>query len=108
MKKAFCIISNILLSIFYISVSWVLSVVSFLFMTGMSWSWSPDEVIGFLLLIVVFLTPVFCVLGIVLSVIQRKRENYATAFWIQFLPFAMIGITLVAAFVASFFVEVFV
>ena len=38
----------------------------------------------------------------------HKRENYAAAFWIQFLPFAMIGITLVAAFVASFFVEAFV
>ena len=108
MKKALCMISNILLSIFYISASWVLSVISFLFITGVSWSWSPDEVIGFLLLIVVFLTPIFCILGIVLSVIQRKRENYAAAFWVQFLPFAVIGMTLVAAFVASFFVEAFV
>lgn len=108
MKRTLCVISNILLSIFYISSSWVLSLVSFLLMTGMSWSWSPDEVIGFLLLIVVFLTPIFCILGIVFSVIQRKRENYAAAFWIQFLPFAVIGIALVAAFVASFFVKAFV
>ena len=99
MKKFFCIVSNILLSLVYIPVSTFPAVMGFLFFVYGSWSWSLQAVVGFLCCLLLVLTPIFCVLGIVLSVIQRKRQNYSSAFLVQFLPFATLGICAVLFFV---------
>ena len=90
MRKVLCVISNIILSIIYIPLSAFLSFLMWAAFSGPTPNWTlPLEgifniVSGALL----FLAPIFSILGIVLSVIQRKREHYGVAFLVQFLPVA--------------------
>ncbi len=86
-----CKISNVCLSVFYVMFWEFFGFVGFWFMTlaknaVMLWSGIG---IGFLL------TPLSCILGIVLSVRFRKKQKYGAAFLIQFLPAALFRFELI-------------
>ena len=101
MKKIVCIISNILLSLLYVPASLFPSVIGFMLLVYGSWNWSYEGAIGVLCCALLLLTPIFAILGMILSIIYRKRENYSSAFWAQFLPFGTIGFCVVMAFLAG-------
>lgn len=101
MKKALCMISNILLSILYVPASVFPSIIGFMLLVYGRWGWSYDAVIGVLCCAILLLTPLFAILGMILSVIYRKRENYSSAFLVQFLPFGTIGFCVVIGFLAG-------
>ena len=88
MKKAICIISNIVLSYFYISTSWMLSLAALFYITALNFQASVVEAFWCVALGIIILTPIFCFLGIVLSIVKWRRERYLGAFLVQFLPFA--------------------
>ncbi len=96
MKKAICIISNILLSYFYLSTSWMVSAAALFYLVAIGWDWSsPMQVLWVIATAVIVLTPVFCILGIVLSAIQCAKEHYTASFLVQFLPFVTVGVSIV-------------
>lgn len=102
MKKFLCIVSNIILSVLYVPMSlfpFGLGLMA-LGMGAAHWEFTLEAVLTLLFLLLLFLTPLFCISGIVLSVIQRKRENYTAAFWVQFLPLGTLGFALVLFFFA--------
>ena len=70
-----CFVSNILLSILYMTLSWLFSFLGLMFFNlGL-----PDDVLrsslGMLSSLMLLLTPVFCILAIVFSYLLRKKEN---------------------------------
>ena len=102
MKKLICIVSNIILSVLYLPMSvypFFLGLMAIGMFAG-NWEFTLLALVSAAFVILLFLTPLFCILGIVLSVIQRKRENYAAAFWVQFLPLGTLGLALVLFFFA--------
>ncbi len=102
MKKFLCIISNIILSVLYVPMCLYPFGIGLMAigMFAANWEFSLSALISLLFVALLFLTPLFCILGIILSVIQRKRENYAAAFWVQFLPLGTLGLALVLFFFA--------
>ena len=112
MKKALCIVSNILMSLLYIETSWMVSAAALFYLIGVGWNLSePFQIVCMMALGLVALTPVFCIVGIVLSVKQRKKEHYLAAFIAQFLPFGTFAlaaaVVLVFVYVGNF-VEYFI
>ncbi len=96
MKKALCIISNIILSYFYISTSWMVSAAALFYLIGIGWDWSsPAQVLWIVATFVIALTPIYCILGIILSVKQWLKKRYLSAFLWQFLPCGTIGVSVV-------------
>ena len=94
MKKAVCIISNVILSYFYISTSWMVSTAALFYLVAIGWDWtSLAQILWVVATALIALTPVFCILGIILSIIQWVREHYLRAFLIQFLPFGTMGVS---------------
>ncbi len=94
MKKALCIISNIILSYFYISTSWMVSAAALFYLVGIGWDWtSPAQVLWVVATGLIALTPIFCALGIILSIVQWVKEHYVASFLVQFLPFGTIGLS---------------
>lgn len=95
-----CKISNIVLSVIY--------AVSFLFpfglgLTLLSLGFAEKTYIAVCSLIsslLLLLTPVFCVLAIVFSIVFRKKQNYVASLLIQFLPFGTIGVAVIAFFLS--------
>ena len=85
------IISNSILSLLYASSSWILS-----FFGLMLYVYTPKENISiaqiFLLIssIIFICTILFCAIGIILSIVLRRKEKYVPSFIIQFLPFATV------------------
>ena len=95
MKKALCIVSNVVLSYFYISTSWMLSLAALFYISALNFQASIVEAFWCVALGIIILTPIFCILGIVLSVIKWRKEHYVRAFFWQLLPFATLGISAV-------------
>ena len=94
MKKAICIISNVLLSGFYISTSWMVSAAALFYLVALGWDWtSSAQIIWAVATALIVLTPLFCLLGIIISIVKWSRERYFGAFLVQFLPFATMGIS---------------
>ena len=95
-----CKCSNIILSVLYVLCGWIFGFLGVMFLS-LGVSGAPFTVICSLLSSILFLiTPVFCFLGIFLSVIYRKRETYLASFLIQFLPFGTLGVALVLFFLS--------
>lgn len=94
MKKAICIISNIILSYFYISTSWMISAAALFYITALNWQASVVEAFWFVGTALIAATPIFCILGIVLSVIKWRKERYLSAFLVQFLPFGTLALSI--------------
>ena len=86
--KTIGIISNIVLSVIYAAFSWIIS-----FFGLMLYTYTPKESISiaqvFLLVssILFICTILFCLIGIILSIILRKKEKHILSLIIQFLPF---------------------
>ena len=93
MKKAICIISNILLANFYIATSWMVSAAALFYMAALDLQNSTVEVLWFVGLCIIALTPIFCILGIVISIVKWVKERYLCAFLIQFLPFGTLAVS---------------
>ena len=93
MKKAICIISNILLANLYISTSWMVSAAALFYMAALDLQNSTVEVLWFVGLCIIALTPIFCILGIVISIVKWVKERYLSAFLVQFLPFGTMAIS---------------
>ena len=105
MRKTLCIISNILLSSFYISTSWMVSAAALFYITALNWQASLVEAFWCAALGIIILTPIFCVLGIVLSILKWRKEHYVRAFLWQFLPFGTLGVSLVLFWAPIYFVN---
>ena len=96
MKKAICIISNIILSYFYLSTSWMVSAAALFYLVAIGRNWSsPMQLFWVIATTVIVFTPIYCILGIVLSVKRWRKERYLSAFLWQFLPFGTISISAV-------------
>ena len=93
MRKAICIISNILLSYFYISTSWMVSAAALFYMAALDLQNPTVEVLWFVGLCIIALTPIFCILGIIISIVKWIKERHLCAFLIQFLPFGTLAIS---------------
>lgn len=93
MRKAICIISNILLSYFYISTSWMVSAAALFYMAALDLQNPTVELLWFVGLCIIALTPIFCILGIIISIVKWIKERYLCAFLIQFLPFGTLAIS---------------
>lgn len=96
-----CKISNIVLSVLYVLCGWLFGFLGLMFFSlGL-----PDNPFtafcSFSASLLFFLTPVFCILGIVLSVIFRKKKSFSASFMIQFLPFCTLGGALVLFFISN-------
>ena len=95
MKKAICIISNVILSGFYISTSWMVSAAALFYLVALGWDWtSLAQIIWIIATTLIAATPIFCLLGIIISIVKWVRERYLGAFLVQFLPFGTIGVSL--------------
>ena len=87
-----CKISNIVMSVIYFLSSWLFSFFGIMFLSlGL-----PEQpfkaVCALLACFLLVLIPVFCILGIVFSVITRREKHYGVAFAVQFFPFAVLGL----------------
>ena len=95
MRKAICIITNILLSSFYISTSWMVSAAALFYFVAVSWDMTSFIHVGWMLGCgIIALTPIFCILGIVLSIRKWRKERYLGAFLVQFLPFGTFALSI--------------
>lgn len=96
MRKVLCIISNIILSYFYLSTSWMVSAAALFYLVAIGWDWSsPAQIVWVVATALIVLTPLFCILGIIISIVKWSRERYLGAFFWQFLPFGTISLSVV-------------
>ena len=94
-KKIFiCKTSNVILSIIYLLGGWVFSFLGIMLLS-MGILGSSDNLLEiifyFTYSILLLLIPLFAVLGIVFSILLRKRGSFLASFLIQFLPFVILG-----------------
>ncbi len=107
MRKIICIISNIILSNFYISTSWMISLAALFYMTGIGWDpTSPIQICWVLGCGIIALTPIYCILGIVFSILSWRKEHYLGAFLVQFLPFATLAFSVLFFVVPIYLVNI--
>ena len=107
MKKTICIISNIVLSYFYISTSWMVSAAALFYFVAVGWEMTSFIHICWMLGCgMIALTPIFCILGIVLSILRWRKERYLRAFLVQFLPFATLVLSVLFFIVPIYLVNI--
>ncbi len=95
-RNRICKVSNVIVSVLYILSAWIFTVLGImLFSLGLPdkvfpfiWSFTSATLLSF--------TPIFCVLGIALSIGLRKRYNYVASFLVQFIPFGTLGVASVS------------
>lgn len=96
-------ISNIVLSVIYAAFSWIVS-----FFGLMLYTYTPKEnfsvsqIIGLASSVILICTILFCVIGIIASVVLLKKGKYKLSFAIQFLPFATVFFALFLILVSIF------
>ena len=103
MKKILGTVCNIIMALFYAPISLYLFFFGFFFLTLTDWmeqSW--DAIFYFSSSALMILTPLFCILAIVLSAKKRKREQHAASFRVQFFPLTIIGLALILMFIPMF------
>lgn len=86
-NNVFGFISNIFSLIFVGPFSLYFSVLGFMFLCSIDPAWSIAKIISLFSGILFLITPILCFVGIVLSVIFRKRGRYKDSYLIQLLPF---------------------
>ena len=92
MKKTVCVISNILFSSLYISTSWMVSAAALFYFVAVGWDMTSFIHICWMLGCgIIALTPIYCILGIVFSILSWRKEQYLGAFLVQFLPFGTLA-----------------
>ena len=72
----------------------MVSAAALFYITALNFQASVVEAFWCVAFGIIILTPIFCILGIVLSIVKWKKERYLGAFLVQFLPFGMIGISI--------------
>ena len=92
MKKIICIISNILLASLYISTAWMVSAAALFYLVAVGWELTSFVHVCWMLGCgIIALTPIYCILGIVFSILSWRKESYLGAFLVQFLPFGTLA-----------------
>lgn len=99
-----CKAGNIILSVLYVPGGLFFGFLGIMFLSLGSSDISFNTVCYYLAAILFLLTPVFSILGIVFSVIYRRKKRFADAFRIQFLPIGILGYALVF-FLLSVFIK---
>lgn len=90
MKKVLGVISNIL-SVFLIGpFSFYFFILGLLFITGVDFTWSFSCIINIVSNLMFLCALPACVIGIILSVVFRKKGKYKESYFIQLLPFASV------------------
>ena len=84
------IVSNIILSVLYASFSWLISGFGLMVLVRLFNNWTIGQILLLSSSILLICTPIFSIVGILLSIILRKMEKYVFSFIIQFLPFVTI------------------
>ena len=99
-----CKVTNFILSVVYVLCGWIFGFLGIMFFS-LGFSDEPFVAICsfFLSSLLFLLTPGFCILGIFLSVLYRKKKVFLASFLIQFLPFGTLGIALVSFFLSVIF-----
>ena len=102
MKKFLCTASNVLLSVLYIPLSCQWAIFGVLLMVAMERFHidSVGEAVFLLSAVIMVLTPVFAILGIALSVAQRKKERYGISFLVQLLPLTTMGLSVLVLYLS--------
>lgn len=85
-QKIVCIVTIVILSVLYAAFSWIESCLGLMLLSLPFGDLSAAEMICLIAGVLCLLAPVFCITGIVLSIIQLRKEKYAAAFILQFLP----------------------
>ena len=84
------VVSNIILSVLYASFSWLISGFGLMVLVRLFNNWTIGQILLLSSCILFICTPIFSIVGILLSIILRKMEKYVFSFIIQFLPFVTI------------------
>lgn len=102
MKKFLCKVSNVFLSVLYIPLSCYWAIFGVLLIVAMDRFQidSVGEVVFLLSAVIMVLTPIFAILGIALSVAQRKKERYGTSFLVQLLPLTTMGLSVLVLYLS--------
>lgn len=102
MKKV-CLISNIFLSVVYVVFSWFILLLGYLLLLPvLPDHWADFNLFYFASCFTFMGTPLFCIAGIVTSVITRRKGRDLLSFLIQFVPVAttlLAGIFMIIAMV---------
>ena len=88
--RAFCMTCIVTCSVFYVLFSWIASFfgIYLLVMMGNPTEWSAGGIFLTASAILLLITPLICILGIVLAVRALKEARYVHAFFRQLLSFA--------------------
>lgn len=86
----------------------MLSLAALFYMTAIGWDpTSPIQICWTLGCGLIALTPIFCILGIVLSIVKWRKERYIRAFLVQFLPFATLTLSILFFLVPIYLANIF-
>ena len=101
-KKIMGVISNILSIVFVRPFSVISCVIGAMILVHANYTWSIINVLGVLSGGFLLCTPFFLLLGIILSVRFRRKENYKDSYLIQLLPFASVMLAICLFFITVF------
>lgn len=90
LKKILGIISNIVSLVFVTPFSFYFGVLGLLLLSSTDFTWSFLCIIQTISSALFICAPLSCILGIILSVIFRKKGNYKNSYLIQLLPFMLV------------------
>ena len=92
MKKTLGIISNILSVLLVGPFSIYFSVLGLMFITSIDFTWSFSCIINTASSVALLFTLPACIIGLILSVVFRKKAKHKESYLIQLLPFASVSI----------------
>ena len=74
----------------------MISAAALFYLVAIGWDWSsPAQIVWVAATALIALTPLFCILGMIVSIVKWSRERYLGAFLWQFLPLGTIGVSIV-------------
>ena len=72
----------------------MVSAAALFYLVGIGWDLSSaPQVLWVVATALIALTPIFCILGMIISIVKWSRQHYLGAFFGQFLPFGTIGLS---------------
>ena len=89
-KKLWGMIGNLVFIALYVPLCMYFCTLGALLLALVSFSWSAPTVFILTAAVIWLCTPILCLVGLVLSLILRKRDRYVFSYIIQLLPFASV------------------
>ena len=89
-KKLWGIIGNLVFIALYVPLCIYFCALGALLLALVSFSWSAPILFIRIASVIWLCTPLLCLVGLVLSLILRKRDRYVFSYIIQLLPFASV------------------